>query len=670
MNNLQSVIDRQLGIYGRFNYDNILKRFVVYEDESYYGLQSNAQAANFDQDSPIFACRFSEASGYEHIVALADEDGQVTIQDTSTASKANSLEGFQCHDNAVFDLAWMPKHMNFVTVSGDHTASLWNVAESAPRRVVLFTHHTRSVKTAVFRPQEPAVFATGARDGRILIWDVRANNQPSVVVKPDNCLVNCHSLSFTPKTPGSHSKRARLDPHRAISVTGLVFQDDQTLISCGECDGIIKVWDLRKNYSVHRREPLPKHAIPYCGMSTKNGYTNLIIDNARMRLYASCMDNYIYCFNISTYNTIPEQRYRGHENSTFYIKTSLSPDSMYLVSGSSDKNAYIWNVKYSDPIVKLTGHWAEVTCAAWCQKGDVKIVTCSDDARHKIWRIGRECLEDDVKYEGKAEIVPRRDISHPDLWKARHIDLTPNSLKRRLGSNRSSSQSPKRMRTESATGRKTKRCLTDLMNASKGDESLAKRLRPDVIPEEEEPKLLPAGSKRHLNDDRDSGKKVYNSDPIQTASECYIAQASCSFTTPTKNYEKKSCKLLSPKSPKAISPSTMSNRTPVKVTPSKVRIISFSTPTENLPNYVLTGEAPHLSLMSPVKKKQDTTNWLTLMVRQKKGKVEDKVQVTSAPLSPKDQNTPTRRNSATERLPKTNKHGTLLKYFSVSRREN
>lgn len=553
-------------------------------------------------------------------------------------------------------------------VSGDHTACLWDVAESAPKRVVMFSHHTRSVKTAVFRPQDPTVFATGARDGRILIWDVRASNQPTVVVKPDNCLANCHSLSFTPKTPSSHSKRARLDPHRAISVTGLVFQDDQTLISCGECDGIIKVWDLRKNYNVYRREPLPKHAIPYSGMSTKNGYTNLIIDNARMRLYASCMDNYIYCFNISTYNSIPEQRYRGHENSTFYIKTSLSPDSMYLVSGSSDKNAYIWNIKYSEPIVKLVGHWAEVTCAAWCQKGDIKIVTCSDDARHKIWRIGRESLETDVKYEGTAEIIPRKDFSHPELWKARNTDLTPNSLKRRLGNIRSNSQSPKRMRTESNSGRKTKRCLTDLLNVSKNDETLGKRLRADVILEDKEPKLLPAGSKRHLDSIDCIKKKYLNSDLVMKApNESNIVEASCSFTTPTKNYEKKSCKLHSPKSPKVISPTTMQNRTPVKVSPSKVRIISFSTPTENLPNFVLTGEAPHLSLMSPVKQKQDTTNWLTLMVLQKKGR-EDKSQVSVVPISPRE-NAPMRRNSATERTHKTSKNGTLLKYFSVSKKE-
>ncbi|PZC74250.1 hypothetical protein B5X24_HaOG208145 [Helicoverpa armigera] len=668
MNDIQCLIDRQLGIYCRLNYDNILKRLVVDSEESFYGLQNANIAANFDQDPPIFACRFSEAPGYEHILALANEDGRVAIQDTTNVKTASTLEGFQCHNNAVFDLAWMPQHMNFVTVSGDHTACLWDVAEGAPRRVLVFSSHTRSVKTAVFRPTEPSVFATGARDGHILLWDIRANNQPSVVLKPDNCLMNCHS-SFNPKTPGSHGKRPRIDTPRAISITGLVFQDDMTLISCGECDGNIKVWDLRKNYNIYKREPLPKHSIPYCGSSTKNGYTNLIVDDTRMRLYASCMDNVIYCFNISTYNAMPEQRYIGHQNSTFYIKTCLSPDCMYLVSGSSDKNAYVWNVKYSEPVVRLAGHWAEVTCAAWCQLGDTKLVTCSDDARHKLWRIGRDVADlpasAAAELRGRAELVPRTDIASLPQWGA--LDKTPNSLKRKLVTT-PGSYSAKRMRSQgSASIRKTKRCLTDLMNASRDTEEAEisiKRLKLEPLPEENEPKLLPAGIKRH-------GDCLEQSPPrnIQIDSPddwCYIPKAGSSFMTPTKNYESRNCKLLSPKGMKPLSPTSSHNRSPE--TPNKVRIISFGTPTKNLPNFVLDGEAPHLRLMSPVKKKDATTDWLTRIAREKR-KCGDADRTTPAPLSPKE-NVPARRTSVSERTPKSNKKSrTLFKYFNVTVKE-
>lgn len=36
--------------------------------------------------------------------------------------------------------------------------------------------------------------------------------------------------------------------------------------------------------------------------------------------------------------------FSGHQNSSFYVKSSISPDNQFLISGSSDRCAYIWKV--------------------------------------------------------------------------------------------------------------------------------------------------------------------------------------------------------------------------------------------------------------------------------------------------------------------------------------
>lgn len=36
--------------------------------------------------------------------------------------------------------------------------------------------------------------------------------------------------------------------------------------------------------------------------------------------------------------------FSGHSNSSFYVKSSVSPDDQFLASGSSDHQAYIWKV--------------------------------------------------------------------------------------------------------------------------------------------------------------------------------------------------------------------------------------------------------------------------------------------------------------------------------------
>jgi len=68
---------------------------------------------------------------------------------------------------------------------------------------------------------------------------------------------------------------------------------------------LIKVWDLRKNYSAYKREPAPCHTLPYPGSTSRNGFTNLVLDPGKLKLYASCMDSVIYCYNVATYETKP-----------------------------------------------------------------------------------------------------------------------------------------------------------------------------------------------------------------------------------------------------------------------------------------------------------------------------------------------------------------------------
>ncbi|NWS65431.1 DTL protein, partial [Crotophaga sulcirostris] len=347
---------------------------------------------------PPFGCTFSAAPNLEHILAVANEEGFVRLYDTEAQTTSKLIfKEWQAHSNAVFDLAWVPGEHRIVTASGDQTAKVWDVR--AGELLGICKGHQCSLKSVAFSRFEKAVFCTGGRDGNIMVWDTRCNKKDGFY-RQVNQISGAHNV-VDKQTPSKLKKRQNLRGLAPLvdfqqSVTVVLLQDEHTLISAGAVDGVIKVWDLRKNYATYRQDPVPFKSFCYPGTSTRKlGYSSLVLDSTGANLFANCTDDSIYMFNTTSLRTTPVAVFSGHQNSTFYIKSSTSPDDQFLVSGSSDSNAYIWKVSEpSFPPWILSGHSQEVTSIAWCPSDFTKIATCSDDNTVRIWRLRRRPEEE------------------------------------------------------------------------------------------------------------------------------------------------------------------------------------------------------------------------------------------------------------------------------------
>lgn len=613
------------------NYDTTLTRLMVHEYDSWRGVDPSTELPVYNAEPPILAARFAKKPGYRHILAVANEDGKVAIQNIDERNEdgpQRSLPGYHCHHNAVFDTEWMPDEMKFISVSGDHSAKLWEVTGSNVIEMKTFSGHSRSVKTAAFRKTDSAVFATGGRDGSILIWDTRAMQNMDLIPRADNCIISGHSGG--PGTPVSHRKRTRQTPKlppyaSSSSITGLVFQDDNTLISCGAGDGLIKVWDMRRNYSSYKRDPTPKHCLAYAGTSTLKGFTNVIIDSTGLKLYASCMDNNIYCYNISTYNGPLLNTFTGAKISSFYIKACLSPDDQYLLSGSSDEKAYIWNVNNSRPVCTLNGHSVEVTCVAWCHSRDFCLVTCSEDAHHKIWRLPAEEINNEVlpQYRGSAELNPEyRSVTVKRKLKV--LEFTP--------------------RTKRFKNEKTPTTTEKNVNGK----------RPySVINEEVEP------DQKRVNTES-KGRRLFS--PLASTSRQAVGIGTLEISKGLQIIFEESEMPTSPRSLKSSPLTERVNSNLLSPEPSN-SLAGFFSPTSNLPNFILDGEAPHLRLSSPKQKHKENVDWLTKLRKQKafaskndnnksvdgeRENVTPKRRLSNHFDSPTTPKTPNRRNSTAE----------------------
>lgn len=401
------------------------------------------------------------------------------------------------------------------------------------------------------------------------------------------------------------------------------------------------------------------------GPSTFKGFTNLLIDDGGTKLYANCMDNKIYCYNLSSYSPKPYKKYLGLRNNTFYIKSCLSPDGNYLISGSSDEKAYIWNLKKSKtlPFLALNGHTVEVTCVAWSGASETCIVTCSDDARHKIWRIGPEKIDDyddELYYKGNAgyyQLNKEKKYNHLftslDELNEEEGGCTPRSMRNFVAKNEKTPCSSKRTFSEmndddnNNNGNKrpiTGRTLftpssssslastsTSYQKQSNGNDDGVAFLdvknvylgggddddcSPNILLENNSPKnfvkLIESSSTSFVMNNilpplfEEAEEISYETlipSPQPSASNVSNLQQEQQDQEPQQQQQQQQNQL----------PSTSSELMFSKSSPS----IAFS-PTSNLPNYVLDGEAPHLHIMSPKRtKNKDNVDWLTRIRKRK-----------------------------------------------------
>lgn len=344
----------------------------------------------------------------------------------------------------------------------------------------------------------------------------------------------------------------------------------------------------------------------------------------------------------------------------------------YLISGSSDERAYIWNIDWPTPLVALEGHAAEVTCVAWCTYGEPKIVTCSDDAKHKVWRVGSENMDNALLRGQSKKIATYTNASK----NSDALEYTPKSVKRWVGRSEKTPSTGSNIKTkiqcdicESRTPiidhtQKRKCVQCEILNAQSSGRTL-KRNSSDML-----------GTSDVEEDQAPDKKRIHLEN--RGARRLFEPGTSTDLSTIMEENEPGCSTSLNPMTPVCDRDKSLFS------TPQSSRALTFNSPTANLPNYVLSGEAPHLRNISPKKKCKENIDWLTKIIKQKRlydhfsSTVDNAKEFGSSSSqieeSPKVHGSPARKigrnKSGSDNILKTSKsENTLLKFFTVVKRE-
>ncbi|KAG2278811.1 hypothetical protein Bca52824_061366 [Brassica carinata] len=137
----------------------------------------------------------------------------------------------------------------------------------------------------------------------------------------------------------------------------------------------------------------------------------------------------------------------------------ISPDGEYILSGSSDGNAYIYiwqvNKPQVDPTI-LKGHDSQVTAVDWSSSEIGKVATASDDFTVRLWNI-----ENNLCTTANASRVKRRvtALSNTEAAKERlEINREPESPQKHSsndGDDNNDNQSMPIIRTPETQRKKT-----------------------------------------------------------------------------------------------------------------------------------------------------------------------------------------------------------------------
>ena len=366
--------------------------------------------------APAFALAYNEVYCGTRLLAVAGEDGYVSIVDTGAALPRNLCYGggggndataptpraqWLCHDNAIFDVAWTRGDTRLLTGSGDASVGVWDTLDAA--RVARAKGHAGSVKAVAPHPATPALFASGGRDGALLLWDARVGGAGGNDLAPTARVDDAHGA--LPR--GGRRRGAPPPPHSVTAVTWLPCSAGDHLIASGGADGAVRCWDVRALrprlpgsaaattttttalHPVAEIWPLAPRAAGVCGLAVHapSGRLAAVLAGAGVALLHASLAGPSLILPLE--HDAPTAA--GGAPSSFYVKAAFSGDGDALVAGGGDGVARVWRLGRgggAGPAARLTGHSTEVTAVAWCPSDPGEIVTASDDATVRVWRVG------------------------------------------------------------------------------------------------------------------------------------------------------------------------------------------------------------------------------------------------------------------------------------------
>jgi len=294
-----------------------------------------------------------------HTVLTGSYDNSARLWDVASGRELRTFTG---HSNCVLSVAFSPDGRSVLTGSDDRTARLWDVVSG--RQIRSFTGHTKAVSSVAFSPDGRFVL-TGSQDKTARLWDAASGQQirsfaevesemSSVAFSPDGRYVVTGAGYFARLWDAAGGQQIRSFETHPGFVEAVAFSPDGRSLLIGTTEGMVELLDAATGRTIR----------------TFAGKTDGAANTGDLKQVMSrAMDSW---------DKILERRAPSFDSVAF------SSDGRFVLAGSGDQSARLWDATSGEQIRLFEGHTDVVNSVAVSPDGRFLLIG-SEDKTARLW---------------------------------------------------------------------------------------------------------------------------------------------------------------------------------------------------------------------------------------------------------------------------------------------